>query len=187
MHSKRSPKLDTVLFNLVLPSLEAAAHTFRALESCWHAREGLPCCPGTSCGSSGAANGRADEEYQVRARYQVRTNTLLVADSGLTLNLTPAGTRTPWARRRCLINATKKQRADWQWLFWGGGTNLMGYPEMEGVRNTGVTLTLKGLTRGVRNTGLTLTLNPSVSNSFHLPPPACLCSYSHALVAPLPH
>jgi len=64
-------------FNLVLPSLEPPAHIFRALESCWHAGEGLPCCPVTSCGSSGAANGRADEEYQVRARYQVRANPLL--------------------------------------------------------------------------------------------------------------
>ena len=38
---------------------------------------GLPCCPVTSCGSSGAANGRADEKCQVRARYQVRANPLL--------------------------------------------------------------------------------------------------------------
>jgi len=64
-------------FNLVLPSLEPPAHTFRALESCWHAGEGLPCCLVTSRGSSGAANGRAGEEYQVRARYQVRANALL--------------------------------------------------------------------------------------------------------------
>jgi len=64
-------------FNLVLPSLEPPAHTFRALESCWHAGDGLPCCPVTSCGWSAAANGRADEEYQVRARYQVRANLLL--------------------------------------------------------------------------------------------------------------
>jgi len=28
---------------------------------------------------SGAANGRAGEEYQVRARYQVRANALLAA------------------------------------------------------------------------------------------------------------
>jgi len=62
---------------LVLPSLEPPAHTLRALESCWHAREGLPCCPVTSRGSSGASNGRAGEEYQVRARYQVRANPLL--------------------------------------------------------------------------------------------------------------
>jgi len=39
--------------------------------------EGLPWCPVTSCGSSGAANGRADEEYQVRPRDQVRANPLL--------------------------------------------------------------------------------------------------------------
>jgi len=64
-------------FNLVLPSLELSAHTFRALESCWHAGEGLPCCPVTSRGSSDAANGRAGEEYQVRTRYQVRANPLL--------------------------------------------------------------------------------------------------------------
>ena len=64
-------------FNLVLPSLEPPAHTLRALESCWHAGEGLPCCPVTSSGSYSAANGRADEEYQVRARYQVRANPLL--------------------------------------------------------------------------------------------------------------
>jgi len=64
-------------FNLVLPSLEPPAHTFRAQETCWHAGEGLPCCPVTSSGTSSAANGRAGEEYQVRARYQVRANPLL--------------------------------------------------------------------------------------------------------------
>jgi len=63
---------------LVLPSLEPPAHTFRALESCWHAGEGLPYCPVTSRGSSGAANDRAGEEYQVRARYQIRANALLL-------------------------------------------------------------------------------------------------------------
>jgi len=63
--------------NLVLPSLEPPAHTFRALESCWHAGEGLPYFPVTSRGSSGAANDRAGEEYQVRARYQSRANALL--------------------------------------------------------------------------------------------------------------
>jgi len=31
-----------------------------------------------SSGTSGAANGRAGEEYQVKARYQVRANPLLV-------------------------------------------------------------------------------------------------------------
>jgi len=36
----------------------------------------------TSSGSSGAANGLAGEEYQVRARYQVRANALLQVDSG---------------------------------------------------------------------------------------------------------
>jgi len=72
-----SSKGFALCFNLVLPSLEPPAHTFRALESCWHAGEGLPCCPVTSCGSSGAAKGRADEEYQVRAWYQVRANPLL--------------------------------------------------------------------------------------------------------------
>jgi len=64
-------------FNLVLPSLEPPAHTFRALKSCWHAGEGLPYCPVTSRGSSGTANGRAGEKFQVRARYQVRANALL--------------------------------------------------------------------------------------------------------------
>jgi len=64
-------------FNLVPCSLEPPAHTFRALESCWHAGKGLPCCPVTSSGTSGAASGRASEEYQVRARYQVRANPLL--------------------------------------------------------------------------------------------------------------
>ena len=34
------------------PPLEPPAHTVRALESCWHAEEGLPCCPVTSRGSS---------------------------------------------------------------------------------------------------------------------------------------
>ena len=62
---------------MVLPSLEPPAHTFRALQSCWHAGEGLVCSPVTSRGSSGAANGRAGEEYQVRARYQVGANPLL--------------------------------------------------------------------------------------------------------------
>ena len=37
----------------------------------------LPCCPVTSSGASGAATGRAGEEYQVKARYQVRANPLL--------------------------------------------------------------------------------------------------------------
>jgi len=69
-------------FDLVLPSLEPPAHTFRALERCWYAGEGLPCCPVMSCGSSGAANGRADEEYQVRARYQVRASPLLSPSFG---------------------------------------------------------------------------------------------------------
>jgi len=64
-------------FNLVLPLLKPPAHTFRALESYWHAWEGLPCCPVTSRGSSGAAHGHAGEEYQVRGRYQVRANPLL--------------------------------------------------------------------------------------------------------------
>ena len=76
-------------FNLVLPLLEPPAHTFRALESCWHAGEGLPCCPVTSCGSPGAANGRAGEEYQVRARYQVRANPLLLRVTGT--SATPTG------------------------------------------------------------------------------------------------
>jgi len=53
------------------------AHACRALESCRHAGKGLPCCPVTSSGSSGAANGRAGEEYQVKARYQVRANPLI--------------------------------------------------------------------------------------------------------------
>ena len=64
-------------FNLVLSSLELPAHAFRALKSCRHAGEGLPCCPVTSSGTSGAANGRAGEQYQVKARYQVRANALL--------------------------------------------------------------------------------------------------------------
>jgi len=69
--------------NLVLPSLEPPAHTFRALERCWHAGEGLPYCPVTSRGSSGAANDRAGEGYQVRARYQIRANALLPLSSVL--------------------------------------------------------------------------------------------------------
>jgi len=43
---------------------------------------GLPCCLVTSSGTSSAANGRAGEEYQVRARYQVRANALLDRLSG---------------------------------------------------------------------------------------------------------
>jgi len=62
---------------MVLPSLEPPAHTLRALEICWHAGEGLPHCPVTSRGSSGAANDRAGEEYQIRAPYQIRANALL--------------------------------------------------------------------------------------------------------------
>jgi len=64
-------------FNLVLPSLELPAHAFRALESCRHAGEGLPCCLVTSSGTSSAANGLTGEEYQVKAQYQVRANALL--------------------------------------------------------------------------------------------------------------
>jgi len=63
--------------NLALSWFELPAHTFRALESCWHAGEGLPYCPATSRGSSGAANDRPGEEYQVRERYQIRANALL--------------------------------------------------------------------------------------------------------------
>jgi len=62
---------------LVLSSLELSAHSFQALEGSRHAEEGLPCCPVTSRGSSGAVNGPAGEEYQVKARYQVRANPLL--------------------------------------------------------------------------------------------------------------
>jgi len=40
------------------------ANPLLALESCPHAGEGLPCCPITSSGTSGAANGRAGEQYQ---------------------------------------------------------------------------------------------------------------------------
>jgi len=36
-----------------------------------------PCCPVTSSGTSSAADGRAGEQYQVKARYQVRANALL--------------------------------------------------------------------------------------------------------------
>jgi len=75
---------------LVLPSLEPPAQTFRAQESCWHAGEGFPFCQVTSCGSSGAANGRAGEEYQVRARYQVRANPLLVDPKQPTQTRTPS-------------------------------------------------------------------------------------------------
>ena len=64
--------------NLVLSWLELPAHAFRALVSCRHAGEGLPCCLVTSNGTSSAANGRAGEQYQVKARYQVRANALLV-------------------------------------------------------------------------------------------------------------
>jgi len=63
--------------NVVLSSREFSAHAFGALDSCRHAGEGLPCCPVTSSRASGAANGRAGEEYQVKARYQVRANPLL--------------------------------------------------------------------------------------------------------------
>ena len=55
--------------------------THRALESCRHAGEGLPCSSVTSSGTSGAANGRAGEQYQVKARYQLRANALLTAAS----------------------------------------------------------------------------------------------------------
>jgi len=41
-------------------------------------RGGLPCCPVTSSGTSGPSNGRAGEQYQVKARYQVRANALLL-------------------------------------------------------------------------------------------------------------
>jgi len=67
--------------NLVFPSLEPSTHTFRVLESCWHAGEGLPYCPVTSRGSSGAANDRAGEEYQVKARNQIRANALLATNA----------------------------------------------------------------------------------------------------------
>jgi len=63
--------------NLVLSSRELSAHAFRALDSCRHAGEGFPCCPVTSSGTSGATNDRAGEEYQIKARCQVRTNPLL--------------------------------------------------------------------------------------------------------------
>jgi len=68
---------------LVLPWLELPAHAFRALESCRHAGEGPPCCPVTSSGTSSAANGRAGEQYQVKARYQVRANALLPIETRL--------------------------------------------------------------------------------------------------------
>jgi len=64
--------------NLVLSSLELSVHAFLALKSCWHLGEGTPCCRIASSGPCGAANGRAGEEYQVRARYQVRANPLVV-------------------------------------------------------------------------------------------------------------
>ena len=79
--AKRSPNL-VPCFNLVLSSVELPAHAFRALENCRHAGEGLPCCPVTSSGTSGAANGRAGEQYQVKARYQVRANALLTLKKG---------------------------------------------------------------------------------------------------------
>ena len=60
--------------------LEPPAHTVRALESCWHAGEGLPCCPVTSRGSSVTAR-RSERScwrrVQIKARYQVRANPLL--------------------------------------------------------------------------------------------------------------
>ena len=80
--AKRSPYNLVPCFNLVPCSLEPPAHAFRALEGCRHAGEGLPCCLVTSSGTSSAANGRAGEEYQVRARYQVRANALLGSRSG---------------------------------------------------------------------------------------------------------
>ena len=63
--------------DLVRSSRELSAHAFGALESCRHAGEELPCCPVTHSGTSGASNGRAGKEYQVKARYQVRANPLL--------------------------------------------------------------------------------------------------------------
>jgi len=65
-------------FNLVLSALWLPAHASRALESCRHAGEGFPCCSVTSSGTSGAAN---NEQYQVKARYQLRANALLDSDS----------------------------------------------------------------------------------------------------------
>jgi len=53
------------------------AHTHSKGFALTHAGEGLPCCPVPSSATSGAANGRAGEEYQVKARYQVRANPLL--------------------------------------------------------------------------------------------------------------
>jgi len=82
--------------NLVLPSLEPLVHTARALESCWHAEEGLPCCPVTSRGSSGAANGRAGEEYQVRVRYQLRAKPLLQTHTHQDSRRSPSGV---WVQR----------------------------------------------------------------------------------------
>jgi len=38
---------------------------------------GLPSCPAPSRGTTGAANGRAGEQYQVKVQYEVRANTLL--------------------------------------------------------------------------------------------------------------
>jgi len=64
--------------NMVLSLLELSAHGFQALDSSRHAVEGLPYYPVTNIGSSSAANGRAGEEYQVKARYQVRANPLLI-------------------------------------------------------------------------------------------------------------
>jgi len=77
----------------VLSSLELSAHAFQALDISRHAGEGLPCCPVMSSGSSSAVNGRAGEEYQVKARYQVRANPLLLSQQKMT------GVRIAYARR----------------------------------------------------------------------------------------
>jgi len=76
---------------------------FRALESCRQARGGLLCCLVTSSGTSSAANGRAGEEYQVRARYHVRANALLIAAE----HLSPENTVCFQVRRQQALRTTR--------------------------------------------------------------------------------
>jgi len=109
--------------NLVLPSLEPPAHTFRALESCRHAGKGLPCCPVTSRESSGAANGRAGEEYQVRARYQIRANALLrAARTSCACSVHRPQHKTLWNPRRARRGRARPHQAAVPYIHVGHST-----------------------------------------------------------------
>jgi len=57
---------------------------------------------------SGAANGRAGEEYQVRARYQVRANALLRQLSA------PAGVPPPTVLDRAQTRSQRRLGAPWR-------------------------------------------------------------------------